>query len=155
MAIFREFPQLKAQVRTAVERAVQEWDVPVTERSIKIAAATTENVVRRDFSVDPDEARVRLAAHTLVRCLTGSMAMITCRDHMLTSICTNLKAAFASHLRGASKAQLDQAEAAATAIAEANMELACAFIQKAAMEKAIPEIDKRLSEVNNIIFHIR
>lgn len=131
----------------AVERAVQEWDSPVTERSIKIAVATTENIVRRDFSLDSDENRMRVSAHTFARCLTGSMAMITCRDHMLTSISTNLKAAFAPFLRNATKAQLDQADAAATTIAEANMELACAFIQKAAMEKAIPECDKRLNEV--------
>jgi len=74
--------------------------------------------------------------------------MITCRDHMLTSIATNVKTVFAGHLRGASKTHLEQAEQAATAIAEANMELACAFIQKAAMEKALPEIEKRLHDVS-------
>ena len=32
-----------------------------------------------------------------------------------------------------------------------NTELACAFIQKTAVEKAVPEIDKRLAEVSSTI----
>jgi len=39
-------------------------------------------------------------------------------------------------------------EQAATIAAQDNMELACAFIQKTAIEKAIPEIDKRLLTVS-------
>jgi hypothetical protein len=39
-------------------------------------------------------------------------------------------------------------EQAATIAAQDNMELACAFIQKTAIEKAIPEIDKRLLNVS-------
>lgn len=37
---------------------------------------------------------------------------------------------------------------AAQVIAQDNTELACAFIQKTAVEKAIPEIDKRLTSVS-------
>lgn len=40
--------------------------------------------------------------------------------------------------------QKDLAEQAANIVAAENMELACAFVQKTAMEKAIPEMDKRL-----------
>jgi CCR4-NOT transcription complex subunit 1 len=40
------------------------------------------------------------------------------------------------------------AEQAANLVAQENMELACAYIQKTAIEKAIPEIDKRLSNVS-------
>lgn len=40
-------------------------------------------------------------------------------------------------------------EQAATVIAQDNIELASAFIQKTAVERAIPEIDKRLASVSN------
>jgi hypothetical protein len=43
-------------------------------------------------------------------------------------------------------------EQAATVAAQDNMELACAFIQKTAIEKAIPEIDKRLVTVSLLHF---
>ena len=38
-------------------------------------------------------------------------------------------------------------EQAANMVAEENTELACAFIQKTAVEKALPEMDKRLATV--------
>lgn len=44
--------------------------------------------------------------------------------------------------------QKDLAEQAANVVAADNMELACAFVQKTAIEKALPEMDKRL--VNEI-----
>ena len=38
---------------------------------------------------------------------------------------------------------------AAQIIAQDTVDLACAFIQKTAVEKAIPEMDKRLKQVGN------
>lgn len=43
-----------------------------------------------------------------------------------------------------SSAQNDLVDSAAAVLATENMELACAFIQKTAVEKALPELDKRL-----------
>ena len=64
----------------------QEWAAPVIERANKIALTTTEQIVKKDHSLDPDENRMRSAAHNMVRNLTSGMAMITCRDHLLQSI---------------------------------------------------------------------
>lgn len=54
-------------------------------------------------------------------------------------------------LQNATPQQKELVEQAATIAAQDNMELACAFIQKTAIEKAIPEIDKRLLTVS---YHI-
>ncbi|XP_021921568.1 CCR4-NOT transcription complex subunit 1 isoform X2 [Zootermopsis nevadensis] len=144
LALFQTHPHLKQFIRPAVERAVQEWIHPVVDRSIKIALTTCEQIVKKDFALDPDESRMRAAAHHMVRNLTAGMAMITCRDQLLVSISTNLKQTFLSTLMSATPQQKDLVEQAATVAAQDNMELACAFIQKTAIEKAIPEIDKRL-----------
>ncbi|KAG8224063.1 hypothetical protein J437_LFUL001140 [Ladona fulva] len=144
LALFQAHPHLKQFVRPAVERAVQEWIAPVVDRAIKIAVTTCEQIVKKDFALDPEESRMRAAAHHMVRNLTAGMAMITCRDQVLVSINTNLKTAFITALMGATPQQKDFAEQAASVAAQENMELACAFIQKTAIEKAIPEIDKRL-----------
>lgn len=149
LPLIQAHPHLKQLIRSAVEQAVQEWIHLVVERSIKIAVPTCEHVVKQDFAVDPDESRMRLAAHHMVRNLTAGMALITCRDHMLSSISANLKTTFANALQGATPQQRELADSVATNIAEDNMELACAFIQKAAIEKAIPEIDKRLLSVSD------
>jgi hypothetical protein len=52
--------------------------------------------------------------------------------------------------QGATPQQKELVEQAATVAAQDNMELACAFIQKTAIEKAIPEIDKRLLTVSGL-----
>jgi len=144
LALFQAHPHLKAMVRPAIERAIAEWINPVVERSVKIAITTSDQVVRKDFSLDPDESRMRAAAHHMVRNLTAGMAMITCRDQLLLSINSNLKTVFLNNMVQATQQQKDMVEQAATVTAQDNMELACAFIQKTAIEKATPEIDKQL-----------
>lgn len=98
VALFQAHPHLKQFIRPAVERAVQEWIHPVVDRSIKIALTTCEQIVKKDFALDSDETRMRVAAHHMVRNLTAGMAMITCRDQLLLSISTNLKQTFLSTL---------------------------------------------------------
>ncbi|CAL4074621.1 unnamed protein product, partial [Meganyctiphanes norvegica] len=92
--------QLKQLVRHAVEMAVQEKVSALIERSIKIALTTAEHIIKKDFTLDPDESRMmRDATHHMVRNLTAAMAMITCRDYLATTITkgikTGLVAAFA------------------------------------------------------------
>src|SRR2546426_715113 len=67
-------PALKQFIRPAIERAVQEWVAPVVERSIKISLTTAEQIIKKDFALDPDENRMCLAAHHLIRNLTSGMA---------------------------------------------------------------------------------
>nr|CAD7196956.1 unnamed protein product [Timema douglasi] len=144
LPLLQAHPHLKQFVRQAVERAITEWIHPVVDRAIKIALTTCEQIVKKDFALDSDESRIRAAAHHMVRNLTAGMAMITCRDQVNLSISANLKTTFMSALMSASHQHKDMVEQTATHIAQDNMELACAFIQKTAIEKAIPEIDKRL-----------
>lgn len=142
--LFQTYPHLKQLVKISVERAVQEWLLPVVDRSIKIALQTCEQIIRKDFALDSDENRMRLAAHYMVRNLTAGMAMITCRDQLLTAINSNMKQQLQAALGAPSSQQKEMIEQAASIVAQDNMELACAFVQKTAIEKAIPEIDKRL-----------
>uniref|UniRef100_A0A8C0WXJ0 CCR4-NOT transcription complex subunit 1 n=1 Tax=Castor canadensis TaxID=51338 RepID=A0A8C0WXJ0_CASCN len=153
--LFQAHPQLKQCVRQAIERAVQELVHPVVDRSIKIAMTTCEQIVRKDFALDSEESRMRIAAHHMMRNLTAGMAMITCREPLLMSISTNLKNSFASALRAASPQQREMMDQAAAQLAQDNCELACCFIQKTAVEKAGPEMDKRLATEFELRKHAR
>ncbi|XP_071959089.1 CCR4-NOT transcription complex subunit 1-like isoform X2 [Antedon mediterranea] len=153
--IFQMIPQLRACVRIAVERSVQELVQPVVERSIKIALTTCEQIVKKDFALDPEENRIRLAAHHMVRNLTAGMAMITCREPLLLSISNNFKTVCLTTLKAASPQQKELMEQAATLVAADNVELACAFIQKCAVEKAVPEMDRRLATEIELRKHAR
>ncbi|XP_065422900.1 CCR4-NOT transcription complex subunit 1 isoform X25 [Chrysemys picta bellii] len=153
--LFQAHPQLKQCVRQAIERAVQELVHPVVDRSIKIAMTTCEQIVRKDFALDSEESRMRVAAHHMMRNLTAGMAMITCREPLMMSIATNLKNSFATALRAASPQQREMMEQAAAQLAQDNCELACCFIQKTAVEKAGPEMDKRLATEFELRKHAR
>ena len=133
-------PVLKQFIRPAIERAVQEWIVPVVERSMKISLTTAEQIIKKDFALDPDENRMCLAAHYLTRNLTAGMAMITCKDPLFVSITTALKNAFVA------KCQIskDLIDATAHTVATDNIDLCCAFIQKTAIEKSLTELDRKL-----------
>lgn len=71
--------------------------------------------------------------------------MITCRDQLLSSINTHMKQLLNTNLVTPSIQQKEMIDQAASVIANDNTELACAIVQKTAIEKAIPEIDKHLS----------
>ncbi|XP_075998562.1 CCR4-NOT transcription complex subunit 1 isoform X4 [Genypterus blacodes] len=153
--LLQAHPQLKQCVRQSVERAVQELVHPVVDRSIKIAMTTCEQIIRKDFALDSEESRMRVAAHHMMRNLTAGMAMITCREPLLMSIATNLKNSFAAALRAPTPQQREMMEEAAARIAQDNGELACCFIQKTAVEKAGPEMDKRLATEFELRKHAR
>ncbi|XP_066569698.1 CCR4-NOT transcription complex subunit 1 isoform X11 [Amia ocellicauda] len=153
--LLQAHPQLKQCVRQAIERAVQELVHPVVDRSIKIAMTTCEQIVRKDFALDSEESRMRVAAHHMMRNLTAGMAMITCREPLLMSIATNLKNSFAAALRAPTPQQREMMEQAAAQIGQDNCELACCFIQKTAVEKAGPEMDKRLATEFELRKHAR
>merc|ERR1719186_2378621 len=141
----KEHPEFNELIKLAIEKSVQEWISPVIERAIQIAITTCEQIVKKDFALDFDEARMRVAAHYMVRNLTAGMAMITCRDHLLLSIKNNLKNIIMTLGRGLATNATEAIDVTVSVIANDNVELACAFIQKKAVEKAIPEIDKRLN----------
>ena len=48
----------------------------------------------QDCALDPEEGRMRGAAHHMVRNMTAGMALITCREPLVISINNNLKKAF-------------------------------------------------------------
>jgi len=99
---------------------------------------------------------MRLAAHSMVRNLTAGMAMITCRDHLLQSIKVHLKSIMQTVGRAlVPPSDVDTIDMAVAVIANDNVELACAFIQKKAVEKALPEIDKRLNVEIELRKHAR
>lgn len=135
-------PQLQAVVRSALERTITDWIQPVVDRSVRIALKTSEQIVRKDFALDPDEMALRTAAHNIVKNLSAGMAMMTCRDQLQQNIQNQIKTLFVAALPSVQK---DMIEISASQLSNENTELACVFIQKTAMEKATQEIDKLLS----------
>ncbi|XP_052864292.1 CCR4-NOT transcription complex subunit 1 [Anopheles cruzii] len=142
VALVHSQPHLKQIVKAALERTISEWITPVIERSVRISSKTCEQIIRKDFALDPDEGRMRRSAHNMSRNLAAGMAMITCREQMLQTIQNSVKTGFMAAL---SHQQKEVAEAAANQLALDNIELVTVFIQKTAIEKVAAELDKLLA----------
>ncbi len=58
--------------------------------------------------MDPDEGRMRSAAHLMVCSLAGSLALVTCKDPLRIALSQQLHSLVQSAAAGMDKAMLDQ-----------------------------------------------
>lgn len=121
-----------------IDRAIYEIITPVVERSVMIACTTTKELVTKDFAMEPDEQKLRKAAHLMVSSLSGSLALVTCKEPLRVSLQSQLKEVLQDVL---DPGLLDQT--ILTVITD-NLDLGCTIIEKASTDKAIKEVDERL-----------
>jgi len=140
---------LQRTVPVAVDRAIREIIQPVVERSVTIACITTKEIVTKDFATEGDENKMHKAAQLMVANLAGSLALVTCRDPLRSSVSTHLRQLLTSTAGGAEKlTEQEQStiEQCVAIVANDNMELGCKLIEKAATEKAVRDVDEALSQ---------
>ncbi|KAF9001961.1 Not1-domain-containing protein [Cyathus striatus] len=128
----------KRAVHLAIDRAVREIILPVVERSVTIAGISTRELVAKDFATEPHEEKIRKAGHLMAQKLAGSLALVTCKEPLKTNIATHLRQYLNDH--GFSE-QIVPEQVIALLVQE-NIEIACAAIEKAAMERAISDVDE-------------
>jgi CCR4-NOT transcription complex subunit 1 len=124
-------------VAQALDRAIKEILPPVISRSVTIALITTKELVLKDFALEPDEKKLIRGATLIVQNLAGNLALVTCREP--------LKIAFQQTL----KAILDQValeektkEEVIHTTSVDNLDLGCALIKKAVIEKALEDVNQ-------------
>ncbi|KAI9151673.1 negative regulator of transcription subunit 1 [Paramyrothecium foliicola] len=124
-------------VRTALTRALQDIIQPVVDRSVTIAAISTQQMIRKDFISEGDENRVRTSAINMVKATAGSLALVTSKEP--------LRANFTNYMRNLSN-DLPSGLPEGTVImcVNSNLDLACNIIEKQAEERAIPEIEEMI-----------
>ncbi|KAG0047310.1 hypothetical protein BGZ83_007625 [Gryganskiella cystojenkinii] len=140
-AFFNERPALKRLVLIAIDRAVKEIVAPVVDRSVTIAGISTCEMVLKDFAMEPNEEKMRKAAHLMVQNLAGSLALVTCKEPLRVSMANIIRTLFLQN--GFTEQTLPEQSILMTV--NDNLDLACSAIEKAAMEKAIPEIEESLA----------
>ena len=80
-----------------MDRAIREILSPVVERSVTIACITTREIVMKDFAMEPDEQKMRKAAHLMVQNLAGSLALVTCKEPLRVSMNNHLRSLLQTH----------------------------------------------------------
>ncbi|KAF8644127.1 hypothetical protein AX16_008656 [Volvariella volvacea WC 439] len=127
----------KRAVQMAVDRAVREIIIPVVERSVTIAGISTRELVFKDFATEPNEDKVRKAGHLMAQKLAGSLALVTCKEPLKSNMATHLRQYLAEH--GFNEVVPEQV---IVLLIQDNLDLACSAIEKAAMERAIADVDE-------------
>ncbi|GKY99341.1 hypothetical protein MPSEU_000889100 [Mayamaea pseudoterrestris] len=142
------FVVLKKVVPVALDRAIREIIQPVVERSVTIACITTKEIVTKDFAMESDEGKLRKAGQLMVANLAGSLALVTCREPLRSSVSTHLRQLLTSSLGRSDKLgeqEQNVIEQCVQICATDNLELGCMLIEKAATEKAVREIEEALA----------
>lgn len=144
---------LKRAVPIAVDRAIREIIQPVVERSVTIACITTKEIVTKDFAMESDENKMRKAGQLMVANLAGSLALVTCREPLRTSVSTHLRQLLTPNASASDGKLTEQEqnviEQCVQICATDNLELGCMLIEKAATEKAVRDVDEALAQQLN------
>lgn len=141
LTMFANNAALKRLIFVAIDRAIREIIAPVVERSVTIASISTRELVTKDFAMEGDEEKMRASAHQMAQNLAGSLAMVTCKEPLRISMVANARTLLLSN--GFTEQNLP--EQALMVIMQENLDLACSVIEKAAMDKAVPEVDEGLT----------
>jgi CCR4-NOT transcription complex subunit 1 len=145
LPLFKRHPRLAHSVPLAVDRAIRDIIQPVVERSVTIACITTRELVLKDFATEADEGKLLQAAQVMVRTLSGSLALVTCKEPLLQSIANHLRLLLASATNMPQGQTDPEHEEAAVVCAKENLELGCMLIEKAATEKSVRDISESLA----------
>ena len=106
-------------------------------RSVTIALITTKELVLKDFALEPDEKKLIRGATLIVQNLAGNLALVTCREPLKIAFQQTLKAIL-DQVGLEEKTKEDIIHAASVE----NLDLGCALIKKAVIEKALEEVSQ-------------
>lgn len=136
---FTNHPALHALLDLAVSKTMQEVLLPMVERSASIASFTAKELVSKDYALEPSEAKLKSAAHTLAGSLAASLALVSTKEPFLEALAANIRALLVQQGQDA-PVIVDQIPVAA----REHTELLTPFIEQTARDRATTEVDEAL-----------
>ncbi|RKP34362.1 CCR4-Not complex component, Not1-domain-containing protein [Dimargaris cristalligena] len=133
-------PHLKRLVLLTLERLLRDVMPVQVARAVLIASTSTQDLITKDFCMEPSEEKMRWAAHKMVRSLAGTLAIAQCRKPLQDGLYGQIREYLVQ------QALADPlSEQAALAIMNENIDLACAIVEAEATNRATREIDECLA----------
>ncbi|TDL27216.1 Not1-domain-containing protein [Rickenella mellea] len=137
LAPYHTNQSFKRAVQSAVDRSVREIIMPVVERSVTIAGISTRELVAKDFCTEQNEEKMRKAGHLMAQKLAGSLALVTCKEPLRSNMASHVRHYLSDH--GFNEQVIP--EQVILLIVQDNIDVACAAIEKAAMDRAVADVD--------------
>jgi len=142
LAPFNVNPTFKRAVQMAVDRAVRDIILPVVERSVTIAGISTRELVAKDFVTEPNEEKLRRSGHLMAQKLAGSLALVTCKEPLKSNLASHIRQFLIEH--GFNEQMIP--EQVVSLLVQDNLDIACSAIEKAAMERAVTDVDEGFAQ---------
>ncbi|CCH44325.1 CCR4-NOT transcription complex subunit 1 [Wickerhamomyces ciferrii] len=139
LTVFVTNVTLKRMFVLALTKSIKDILPPAVERAVSISVTAAKSLILKDFASEVDEVKLRNSAHILVRRLAEGLALATCRDPLKENIQTTVHGLLPQFLN-VENSPLDELPQAIND----NIDLACSFVEKAAMDKAVQEIEEQL-----------
>ena len=138
-------PALKNCIIPALDKAVNEMMHLLLEKAVKISVSTAEPLIKKDFSLDPEENHMRIAARNMVANMSSGMMLITGKEPLTSHLFNALKAQFTQPLDPAlANTYKDLINQSCSVIVQDNIELCMCFLQKIAIQRSIMELERKL-----------
>ncbi|KAK3679271.1 CCR4-NOT core subunit cdc39 [Recurvomyces mirabilis] len=132
-------PQLREIFISAAQQAIYEIIAPVVERSVTIAAISTSELIQKDFATEADIEKLKSSAYTVVKALSGSLALVTCKEPLRMSITNNIRISAGRNI------QEPLPEGQILMFVNDNIETVCSLVETAAEDHSLAEIDAQLA----------
>ena len=133
-------PQLRNIFVSAAQQAIYEIIAPVVERSVTIAAISTAELIQKDFSTEADIEKLLSSAQTVVKALSGSLALVTCKEPLRMSIGNNIRILASRSL----PEQLPEGQI--IMFVNDNIDTVCSLVEQAAEQHSLAEIEAQLAQ---------
>ena len=130
----------------------------MVERSVTIAGISTKELVTKDFATEPNEETLRQAAHRMAQKLAGSLALVTCKEPLRSNLSSHMRQflneqGFTEVFSLVSTTppnihvflQQMAPDQVVLLLVQDNIELACRAIEKAAMDRAVADVDENFA----------
>ncbi|KAK3075079.1 hypothetical protein LTS18_014106, partial [Coniosporium uncinatum] len=128
----------------AAQNAISEIIAPVVERSVTIAAISASQLVTKDFATEVDDGKLREAAHSVVKALSGSLALVTCKEPLRMTITNNIR------LLARDLPDQGPPEGLIIMFVNDNIDMICNMVEQAAENASLEEIEAHIEEAVTI-----
>lgn len=117
----------------ALKKAIQEIIQPVVDRSTTIAVISAMNLIKKDFSMESDESRIRTLAIQMATASADSLAQVTAREPLRTN--------FANYLRQLESPEVPVTEETIKDLVTKNLDVACTIVCRATRSRTATEME--------------
>lgn len=127
----------KKKIYNTLNKTIGDLMDLVVNYCVTVASSATIELVLKDFFTEPDEQKLISAAHYMVQVLASSLGTVTIKKYAYTTLMNNLKDLF---VQMGQPVQLNVIQS----IANENIEIVVAALQKLILEKSISQVDQLL-----------